>query len=80
MSTHTLKTWVSAGALIRGRLKSAILVYCWEHDITCNITEDKGWFNSVYYLHLSGTQDALETFQRWVSEIERLNSSTDQPQ
>jgi hypothetical protein len=69
----TLELTITAGLLIRGRIKREIQRYCWEHDIILEINEAKGWLESVMHFKMTTDDDtriqsAARDMQRWIKE------------
>ena len=55
-----LKLSFEAGRLIRGRVVSKIKTYCFRRDLTCEVEEDKGFWESTFRIKISGPQDKID--------------------
>ena len=62
---------LTAGALIRGKIKSEILKYCYKKGVSCSFEEDRSWIESTYYITLEGDNlnEAISDMNEWLNKF-----------
>lgn len=63
---------VEAGVAIRGFVKRQVIAFCAQHDIECDVQEEKGFLESVYIFTLKGDKAKInglkEVIERAVAD------------
>jgi len=60
-----------AGLLIRSAMVRAIRGFLFDEGADYTLDEDKGWFDSTYYLTIRGPESEVlaKSIQRWIKRI-----------
>lgn len=69
----TLKFRCTVGALIRGGFTRGLQNVCFDHDLSLEITESKGFFESEFYIKITGEQAKITVLapniKKWLEKM-----------
>ena len=57
-----LRTTASAGLMIRGQFRRAVKEYCFINSLELDLQEDKGFFESVFMIKVTGESEVCSNF------------------
>jgi hypothetical protein len=72
MSIVNAKISLTLGRLIKNIVINQIKKYCDYNDITYEIQEYKGFFESDYLIKLKGDEDLIKTLERQIYKLAKM--------
>ncbi len=69
----TAKTTLTAGLLVRKKVRRELDGFCFMNGIKATITEDKGWIDSKFYITLEGEEGPIRQVIAWLDSISKDN-------